>query len=228
MKGSKLIDIFKEGNIVIPMYFLKNYKRLKIEMNDFVFLMYLYNYGNNCIFDPIKFSSELNCDITEIMNLVSNLTDKGLMKVEVSKNDKGYSEELINLDGFFNKVGLFAIDDINKENDKEKESDNTFIFEFIEKEFGRTLSPTESEIIKAWIDNDYSEELIKEAVKEAVFNGVSKLRYIDKILYEWSRKGIKTVKDVEENRKKRNSMKEENDSKVDLGVLEWKWFDDDE
>ena len=49
------------------------------------------------------------------------------------------------------------------------------------------LSPMEYEIIKAWLDNDMSEELIKEALKEATFNGVSNLRYIDKILYEWGK-----------------------------------------
>ena len=40
-----------------------------------------------------------------------------------------------------------------------------------------------------------------DSVKEAVFNGVSNLRYIDKILYEWGKAGIKNVNDVEEMRK---------------------------
>lgn len=228
MKGSKLIEIFRDGNIVIPVFFLKNYKKMKLELNEFIFLMYLYNCGNKFLFDPSKFSSDLNIDVTEVMNLIGILTDKGFLKVEVLKNEKGYMEELVILDDFFNKTTIFTIGEIN--NNESKENDNTFIFEFIEKEFGRTLSPTELEIIKAWLDNDYSEELIKEAVKEAVFNGVSKLRYIDKILFEWSKKGIKTAKDVEENRKTRNNTKDKSsgDSEVDLDTLEWNWFDDDE
>ena len=53
------------------------------------------------------------------------------------------------------------------------------------------------EIIKAWIEEKkYSEEIIIGALKEAVYNGVSNFRYIDKILYEWSKKGIKTMNDV--------------------------------
>ena len=71
-----------------------------------------------------------------------------------------------------------------------------------------------------------SEELIKEALKEAVFNGVFNLKYIDRILYEWSKDGVKTVKDVEERRKKRNKKKEEKDE-IDLDIVDWNWFDED-
>ena len=101
-------------------------------------------------------------------------------------------------------------------------------YEIIEKEFGRTLSPMEYEIIRAWLDNDMSEELIQEAIKEATYNGVSNLRYIDKILYEWSKLGIKTAKDVSDNKKKRAKAKEEASSDVDMDIMDWDWFDDDE
>ena len=43
-----LIKIFKDGNISIPVYLLKNYKNLKLTLNEFVFLMYLcYNSREN-------------------------------------------------------------------------------------------------------------------------------------------------------------------------------------
>ena len=100
------------------------------------------------------------------------------------------------------------------------------IFELIEKEFGRTLSPMEYEIIKAWLDNHMSEELIKEAVKEATFNGVSNLRYIDKILYEWAKSGIQSVEDVEKRRKKHT--KKEKEEPIDLKLVDWDWLDEDE
>ena len=159
------------------------------------------------------------------MNLISSLTDKGFIKVEVVKSDKGYMEEVVMLDDFYSKVSLLIMDDVNES--KESSNDTSDIFEAIEKEFGRTLSPIEIEIIKSWFSNNYSTDLINEALKEATFNGVSNLRYIDKILYEWSRKGIKTIKDVEENRKKRNVPKDK-ESDIDLDTIEWNWFDEDE
>ena len=57
------------------------------------------------------------------------------------------------------------------------------------------------------------------------------LKYIDKILYEWNKKGIKTVQDVEKNRKKRNaSLEKQKDDTgdIDLGLMDWAWFDEDE
>ena len=74
-----------------------------------------------------------------------------------------------------------------------------------------------------------SEELIKEALKEATFNGVSNLRYIDKILYEWEKAGIKTKEDVLKNNKKRRIKSEEDSKKeIDLDIMDWDWFDEDE
>ena len=76
-------------------------------------------------------------------------------------------------------------------------------------------------------DSKASENIIKEVLKEAVFSGVSNLRYMDTILYEWSKNGIKTVEDVEKNRKKKNAQKEK-EADIDLDIVEWSWFDDEE
>lgn len=224
MKSSKLIDIFKQGNIVIPIYLLQHYKNFKLNMEEFIFLMYLYNLGNHYVFNPSKFALDLNIDLKDVMEYIGILTDKHFIRVEVVKNDKGLMEEVIILDDFYNKLSLITIDEVNNSTNKSSQSN---VFEMVEKEFGRTLSPIEYEIIKAWLDNDMSEELIKEAIKEATFNGVANLRYIDKILYEWGKAGIKNVKDVEANRKKRN-RKKDTDSDIDLDIVDWNWFDEDE
>lgn len=224
MKSAKLIDIFKQGHIVIPLFMLQHYKELKLEIGEFLFLMYLYNLGNKFIFDPSKFASELNLDIKDVMNYIGTLSDKHFIRVEVMKNDKGLMEEMVLMDDFYSKLSLITMDEVNNVSS----ADNSNIYEVIEKEFGRTLSPMEYEIIRAWLDNDMSEELIQEAIKEATYNGVSNLRYIDKILYEWSKLGIKTAKDVSDNRKKRAKAKEEASSDVDMDIMDWDWFDDDE
>ena len=226
MKSTKLLDIFKDGNMVIPFYFLKNYKKLSISLDEFVFLMYLYHLGNKASFDPNHYSLELNMELPEIMNYISTLTDKKLIRVEVQKNDKGVMEEVVLLDDFYQKMSLLTVEEVNH-----KEEDASSIFELIEKEFGRTLSSMEYEIIKAWLDANISEELIREALKEAVFNGVSNLRYIDKILYEWGKHNIKTKKDVESMREKRNKKGEqekEKDADIDLDIVDWDWFDEDQ
>ena len=223
MKNRQFIEIFKQGHLVIPLYFLKNYKKLKLTLEEFIFLMYLYQLGDKSLFNPSKYQEELQMDLSKIMKYIDSLTEKKLIQVEVIKNEKGLMEEVVLLDGFYRKLTLNMVEEEN-----ERSNYQSNIFEVVEKEFGRTLSPMEYEIIKAWLDNDMSEDLIKEAIKEATFNGVSNLRYIDKILYEWGKQGIKTVKDVEDNRHKRAQRREEEaDSNIDLDIVDWDWFDDD-
>lgn len=139
------------------------------------------------------------------------------MELKVVKNDKNIIEEYISLDLFYEKVAMNIIEEIN--NEKE---DTTNIFEILESELGKQLSPIEYEIVKAWKTSNYSDEIIKEAIKEAVYNGVANLRYIDKILYEWAKKNIKTKEDVEKNKKQ--FREKEKNKKVD--VFDYDWMED--
>ena len=224
LKSSKLVDLFKQGNMVIPLYFLQHYKEFALSMEQFVFLMYLYNLGNRTVFDPGKFGQDLNMDTSNVMNMIGVLTDKHLIRVEVLKNEKGLMEELVILDDLYSKLSLIMIDQVNKSSN----SADSSIFEVVEKEFGRTLSPIEYEIIKAWLDSGMSEEIIKEAIKEATFNNANSLRYIDRVLFEWGKLGIKTAEDVAKNRKKRNEAKTKQPDDIDMDMVDWDWFDEDE
>lgn len=226
MKSSKMIEIFKDGNITIPIYFMKIYKKFNINSEEFMLLMYLYNNGDDFTFNPDKISSDMGYDISSVMSFINDLSDKGILKVDVRKNEKGFMEDIVSLEGFYNKLKMIVVSEVNDTN----EHDNSTIYEMIEKEFGRTLSPIEFEIIKAWTESNFSDEIIKEAIKEAVFNGVPNLKYIDKILFEWNKKGITTSKDVEENRKKRKNNIQSNkteDSDIDMDIVDWNWFDDE-
>lgn len=218
MKNKKMLDILKTKNIVIPLYLYKCYSKLNIGLDEFIFLMYLYNQGESVLFNPNIISNDLGIDIKKVMLLINNLTDAKLINLEVVKNEKNITEEYISLSFFYEKINLLILDEINNDDEIDES-----IFSTIEREFGRTLSPIEYEIVKAWLDSGISIDLIKEALKEATFNGVSNLRYIDKILYEWGKKGIKTPSDVDKNRVEHQEKKNEK-----LEVFEYNWLEDDE
>ena len=224
MKGSKLMDFFKDGNLVIPMYFLKRYKDFDLDMNEFIFLMYLYNLGENISFDPQKYATDLNIELMTAMEYVEKLSDKKLVRVEVVKENSGVRREVLLLDDFYRRLSLITMDEAVQE--EKSNTENSNVFDVLEKEFGRKLTPMEFEISKAWLDNGISEELIKEAIKEASFSGVANLRYIDKILYEWGKNDIKTAKDVEANRAKRKKDADKNPEDVDMDIVDWNWFDE--
>ena len=110
MKNSKLIEIFKDGNVVIPIFLIKNYEELGLELDEFIFLMYLHHLGNRQLLDPNKFMNDLNIKLEETMNFVSILTDKGFIQVDLLKNDKNIMEEVIILDGFYDKMSLLIME----------------------------------------------------------------------------------------------------------------------
>lgn len=67
------------------------------------------------------------------------------------------------------------------------------IFQIIENEFGRLLSPLEIEIINTW---DYPLDVLKLAIQEASTSGNFNIKYIDKIIFNWKKKNIKSVADA--------------------------------
>lgn len=69
------------------------------------------------------------------------------------------------------------------------------IYNIIQEEFGRPISPIEIETIDSW--SNYPFELIKLAIKEAITSNNRAIKYIDRILYNWKTKGIKSVADAE-------------------------------
>lgn len=216
----QVIELLKSINYQLPKEILFNYKKINITDSEFIIIFYLINQSSN-IYNPKQIGNDLKLDLNNVLELINSLCEKGIIKIEMQKINNMRSE-VINLDSLYEKIA-FSLNEVEEKNN----SNN--IYTVFETEFGRTLSPMEYEIINGWIDNGYSEEIIKLALKEATYNGVNNLRYIDKIIYEWGKIGIKTVADVEKNRMKRNnSNKDQTPEDVDMDVIEWNWFDDDE
>lgn len=165
---------------------------------------------DNCDFDPERMAKEVGMSSKEVLTLVSGLTQKDIIVLN-SVTNNNVCDEYIALDNLYEKLALILM-----ENKEENKSSN--IFDTFEKEFARTLSPMEYEIIGAWIEAGFEEETIKLALKEAIYNGVTNLRYIDKILYEWKKKGIKSQKDIANVKKGEQSKNEE--------VFDYDWLNE--
>ena len=210
----KVIQLLKTHDFTIPQLLFFKYQELNMTLEELHFIIYLMN-TKDLAFNPKKFSSDLGTSMPEVLELVNNLVNKDLLSLDLRK-EGNIRNEYLNLDKLYNKLSFLVI------NEEKKES-STNLFDVFEKEFGRTLSPIEYELINGWLDNEFSKELVKAALKEAVYNRVSNLRYIDKILYEWKKKGIKTPEDVENNKVQFQNRKEENSE-----VFSYDWLNDHE
>ena len=188
------------GNIIIPEYLLKYRSELNLEMDEFILLVYLINQKDLVAFDVNDLSSKLYIESNRVLELISSLNEKNYISIEMKKTS-GVIEEFISTELFFNKIESMII------STKDEVSSND-IYSIFESEFGRTLSPTEAEIISNWIESDIPEELIKEALKEAILSGVHNMRYIDKILFEWTKKGYKEASDIKRKPEKEEKIEE--------------------
>lgn len=200
--------------LIVESIFIKEALKKGLSLEEFLVLLYFDN-SYELEFDLKKISKVIKMDDEAIMNAFSTLLEKKIITLNTTKNDAGKVVELISLDNFYNDLN----EDLKKKKMNDEQKD---IFSIFESEFGRTLSLMDYEIIKAWIEKGFSEELIIGALKEAVYNGVTSLRYIDKILFEWQKKGLKTMDDVN------NHLKNKDDSsrKCETEILSFNWLDD--
>jgi DNA replication protein len=202
----------KNKNFVIDASFLKVGELENLSVGEFSLLVYFDNaYDNTFDIDVIK--RVLNLDEQNILMYVNNLTNKKLIEIKTEKNDSNKSIEKIYIDKFYNKVTEHNLVEVKKRKDSD-------IYTKFEEEFGRTLSPMDYEVINAWLEKEFSEDLIIHALKEASYNGVKNLRYIDKILFEWNKQGFKKISDI--SKKKEDTVMYEED------VLNYNWLDDNE
>lgn len=184
----------------------------KLNLEEVLLLIYFMN-EDVPTFDVEQINKITMISVNKILDSFTSLTNKGLISIDVIKENSGV-KEVVNLDPIYKCM----IDGLMKNN---KKVVNNNIFEKFEKEFSRTLSPMEYEIINDWLDKNTSEELILGALKEATYNGVNNLRYIDKIIYEWNKKGFKNMEDVNNHLRNRDTS-----DKSVKEISDYNWLDE--
>lgn len=183
-----------------------------LNTRDLLVLIFLDN-NYSPTFDPTFISKVLTISETEALEAFNNLTQKKLITLKATKDSEGRMNEEVDLSGIYNQIEEEIITTTKEE---EKES----IYSIFAKELGHQLTGMEVEIVNAWLEKGYTEEIILGALKEAIYNGVPNLRYIDKILYEWGKKKFKTMNDVKNHEEKR---REEN---VQQELFDYDWIND--
>lgn len=171
------------------------------------------------------FSEFFGISSGRVSQVINELIDKGYLNAEYIKEDNQILGRILKIQSPPYPVKVFR--KLNRgclENDKggikyskggylENYKDNNIIYnninnnnniyDFLQKELGRTLSPTEIEKVKEWEDN----ELTRYAVKVAILNGAYTINYIDTIIYNWQKLGIKSVNQAQEETKRHRDKK---------------------
>ena len=207
-------NLLNARKFIVSSHLIEVAQKLNLSLNEFLMLIF----WDNCYtksFDLELICQTLNFKESVALETFNSLMQKQLISLDTTKDLDGRMLEEVSLKGVYNYLGENIESEVKK-------NETTDIYNIFEKEFGRTLSSMDLEIINGWLTTGTSEEMVIGALKEAVYNGVTNLRYIDKIIYEWGKKGFKNMDEVKvhlENRK-------EETKSADL--FDYNWLDDDE
>ena len=92
----KIINVLKEKPIIISSKIFYNYKKLNMNEQDLILLMFLLNTNDN-IFNPQNIATNLNVDLKVVLESVNNLVSNNLITIEtISENG---IKDIINFNG---------------------------------------------------------------------------------------------------------------------------------
>lgn len=211
----KLINVLKTKIIYYPLYLYRYRIELDLSDSNFIFITYLMSYGDKLSFDVETFSKDLNIDPQEVFEKIESLRKSKFIEISTIEKEKKLKEEEISLMPLYKKISDIIISE-----ETEEKNDETLLSD-IEKSFGRALSPIEVEFIMNWNKKGYSNDIVLSAIKETILNGANNLKYADKILFEWNKKGIKTLEDVA---KEKQEFRLGNSKQED--IFDYDWLDE--
>ena len=201
---------------------LENYKKLKISENELavIFMIdHLVTQGNPFITADLL-SLKMSLDVKEIDTIIADLLTRGFMEY-ASLNGRTVTSLNPLKEKLFSNFALSVSKEA--ENKKAKEEMLSNIYQSFEAELGRTLQPMEVSTIREWVDLGYSDEIIINALKEALAQGKKSIKSVDKVLLSWAKReeleteGKTTIK---------NNWNE--DLEETIRIAKTPWLDDDD
>ena len=216
----QMLKILSSKKMVLSTCLIRVALDNKLSLNEFLVLVYFDNCFNSAL-DIDLIGSTLGLDEASVMEAFNGLMVKGLVNIESCKDLENRMQEVVTLCGVYDCICDDAFEVVQEEV-------KTDIFKTFEQELGRTISSMELELINGWLSNGTSEELVLGALREAVYNGVTSFKYIDRIIYEWEKKGFKTMDDVSKHLMSRRESKSSNESinKKEQEVADYDWVNE--
>ncbi|GLX68931.1 DnaD domain protein [Paenibacillus glycanilyticus] len=195
--------VMNEGGVHVSALLLRSYRHLNLTDSDAILLLQLmlFRESEGVEFPTMEQLAErIGSTPRVIEQMIGRLMKEGFLTIDERIDSmSGIQSEQYNWAGWMLKAAEWAAEEKRETRRAERRTvqrttDASNIFSVFEQEFGRLLSPMECETITGWLDEDrYADELIRFALKEAVFAGKLSLRYIDRILIEWSRNRVTNV-----------------------------------
>jgi DNA replication protein len=236
--GSFTQALFFSGVVSVPKYLLTHYKMIGLTDREvMIFIQILCEAETNPYPSIASLAARMTASISDIEESIGHLVERNLLAIERYWNPS--EQKWLNSYRF---VGL--IDELAElwaiERSQELEEERTIkqsqsspnpispvtssmdnLVRVFEQELGRPLTSIECENFDRWLSSHISEELIIEALRRGVSAGIRNFRYLDSILREWEKKGLRTKAEIEaedayfqSRQEKKNSRPKKQESKI--------------
>ncbi len=164
---------------------LNNYYKIGLDEVDAIIIIKLkYLLDRQITFiHPKKLSDMLSISSQTTAKRLNNLMDKGFVKMELVSNGNGKETESFNLDYVIEQIIKADFEEKIIESSDQNKNIESRLVSLFETEFRKPLSVLDIQTITKWLNEDnYSFELIKNALFEASKARKLSIRYVDKIL----------------------------------------------
>lgn len=193
---SNMLAWLHEGNVTVPSLLFSEYRNLGLNETELVLLLNIYSFleKGNDFPTPEELSARMTVSISECNEMLRRLIQRGYLEIIEEYSKEGILFEKYSIKPLWERlIDQFLMNKINS-HELTAKAEETDLYTCFEKEFGRPLSPFECESLAMWMDDDHHDPIIiKAALREAVMSGKLNFRYIDRILFEWKKNGIKTI-----------------------------------
>lgn len=191
----------QQRHVTVPHLFFQTYKELGMTDDEALIVLHLLAFfeENNEFPTPYNLATRTAFAPNDISMKMQRLMQKGFVEITQGVEASGMLFEKYSLYPLWERIMQLLDQKSMQQQETTVKNEEGEIFAMFEQEFGRLLSPMELETINAWFDQDkHTPAIIKAALKEAVLAGKVSLRYIDRILFEWKKKNITSIKQIEQ------------------------------
>ncbi|SFE34605.1 DnaD domain-containing protein [Alteribacillus iranensis] len=198
MESTNIIPLLQYGHTTVPKLLLDHYAKIGLKDSEMMLLLHIHRFieDNHPFPTPAELADRMSISESKCSEVLMSLIKRNFLKMDENQDDDAVMFETYSLSPLYERVLQLYIGSEQEEAAVRRDGE---LYEIFEQEFSRPLSPMECETIKVWLDQDkYDPDIIQAALRETVLSGKLNLRYMDRILHEWHKNGVRTTHDARE------------------------------
>lgn len=202
--------VLQSGMVCVPHDLLLSYREVGLTEEELVLLLILSQCAQKTgdrYPDLGRVARVMGREEPQIQEIVASLVEKECLGITRERTpETGASQPVFTMEPLLRRIGKKLSRNRtpqSRECVEEKPAaaihrpEKKDIYGVFEKEFGRLLSNTEIAYLSEWLEGDgFGENLVLEALRSAVSREKRSFRYIDAILRDWQKKGIRTPREA--------------------------------